>query len=311
MGGMSKPGRERDVDVVRMYMNDISRTSMVSAEEEVTLAKRIEAGVYAQYLLDEDAVPDGVERSELVLIAKQGEDARGRFAEANVRLVISIARRYAKPGMQLGDLIQDGNAGLMRAISKFDYRKGYKFSTYATWWIKQVIRRQLPEYKTVVHIPARTAYSITMAGEARDQLFEELGRQPTFDELAERLDMKRETFLYAYYAYYPWMSMSTPSNPDEPDGETLAENLTGGDEFEDRVLSDFGRHAVYLAVNSLPPIEARVIKMYYGMDGHKRTAHADIADAFGLSKSRVQQLVSSAMKKLREDSCMERLAGAI
>src|SRR5688572_5871895 len=175
-------------DLVGVYLHEISRTPLLDAAHEVDLAKAIEAGLYAEFLLDEEKIPDGVSREELERLVTEGERAKDLFIRANLRLVVSIARRYVRSGMPMLDLIQEGNTGLVRAVEKFDYVKGFKFSTYATWWIRQAISRAIAQQERVVRLPVHVVEELNQVTAARRNLERQLGYEPEPHEIAVELD---------------------------------------------------------------------------------------------------------------------------
>ncbi|TMZ46319.1 sigma-70 family RNA polymerase sigma factor, partial [Klebsiella pneumoniae] len=172
-------------DLVRVYLNGIGKTALLTAEEEVDLAKRIEAGVFAKHMLDTSGDLSRERRAELSEVVRDGENAKDHLLEANLRLVVSLAKRYTGRGMPLLDLIQEGNLGLIRAVEKFDYTKGFKFSTYATWWIRQAITRAMADQARTIRIPVHMVEVINKLGRIQRELLQDLGREPTPEELAK------------------------------------------------------------------------------------------------------------------------------
>src|SRR5664279_5396871 len=189
-------------DAVGLYLEGIAKTALLSAEEEVELARRIEAGLYAQAILDGEIIeesrgkkPARVTRKELQELARIGEEAMNRFVTANLRLVVSVARKYGRSAMPLLDLVQEGNTGLIRAVEKFDYTKGFKFSTYATWWVRQSISRGIAQQGRIVRLPVHVAEQINQVARVQRQMLQDLGREPTPEELSRELDMTPEKVL--------------------------------------------------------------------------------------------------------------------
>src|SRR5436190_295596 len=182
-------------DLVGVYLHEISRTPLLDAAQEVELSRAIEAGLYAEHLLDEDPIRDGVRRSELKLLVSEGERAKDLFIRANLRLVVSIARRYVRSGMPMLDLIQEGNTGLVRAVEKFDYVRGYKFSTYATWWIRQAISRAIAQQERTVRLPVHLVEDVNRMRNVARQLTREHGSEPEPDQLAAALGVPVERVL--------------------------------------------------------------------------------------------------------------------
>lgn len=179
---------EADRDLVGMYLDEIARTPLLDAAEEVELSLRIEAGVYARHLLEESALPKGVTREELESIAEDAERAKDVFIRSNLRLVVAVARRYPRSGLPLLDLIQEGNAGLVRAVEKFDYAKGFKFSTYATWWIRQAITRSIADQSRTIRLPVHLVEELGRIRRVQREKAKELGREPEPAEIAAELD---------------------------------------------------------------------------------------------------------------------------
>src|SRR6266496_3245169 len=179
-------------DLVGVYLHEISRTPLLDAAREVELSKAIEAGLYAEYLLDSGEIRRGVSREELERLVTEGQRAKDLFIRANLRLVVSIARRYVRSGMPMLDLIQEGNTGLIRAVEKFDYAKGYKFSTYATWWVRQAITRGIAQQARVVRLPVHVVEELNQVGSARRTLERQFGREPEIEEIAFELGLDEE-----------------------------------------------------------------------------------------------------------------------
>ncbi|MEV4388459.1 sigma-70 family RNA polymerase sigma factor, partial [Micromonospora sp. NPDC049580] len=182
--GMRTDEVAEERDLVGVYLHEISRTPLLDAAKEVDLSKAIEAGLYAEHLLGEDAVPDGVDRADLERLVVEGERAKDLFIRANLRLVVSIARRYVRSGMPMLDLIQEGNTGLVRAVEKFDYERGYKFSTYATWWIRQAISRAIAQQERTVRLPVHLVEDVNRMRNVIRQLTRELGSDPEPEQIA-------------------------------------------------------------------------------------------------------------------------------
>src|SRR6266496_1950027 len=180
-------------DLVGVYLHEISKTPLLDAAQEVALSKAVEAGLYAEHLLDNDAeLPEGATREELERLVVEGERAKDQFIRANLRLVVSIARRYVRSGMPMLDLIQEGNTGLVRAVEKFDYVRGYKFSTYATWWVRQAITRGIAQQARVVRLPVHVVEELNQVGSARRTLERQFGREPEIEEIAFELGLDEE-----------------------------------------------------------------------------------------------------------------------
>ena len=301
-------------DSVRLYLKEIGRVPLLTAAEEVSLAKRIESGKFARERLDA-ADPEGddpqplepTERRRLERIAKDGDHAREDLTAANLRLVVSIAKRYVGRGMLILDLIQEGNLGLMRAVEKFDYTKGFKFSTYATWWIRQAITRAIADQARTIRIPVHMVESINKVIRIQRQMLQELEREPTVEELAEKVDMTpqrvREILRYA----------QDPLSLDSPVGEEDDSNLA--DFIEDlqaeapaemaarRMLNE----AVIAALDDLNDREKQVVRLRFGLeDGQARTLE-EVGREFGVTRERIRQIESKTLAKLRHPHRSQKL----
>ncbi|HTF07675.1 MAG TPA: sigma-70 family RNA polymerase sigma factor, partial [Asanoa sp.] len=201
-------------DLVGVYLHEISRTPLLDAAREVELSKSIEAGLYAEHLLDEDAIPAGVERDELKAVVVDGDRAKDLFIRANLRLVVSIARRYVRSGMPMLDLIQEGNTGLVRAVEKFDYERGFKFSTYATWWIRQAISRAIAQQERTVRLPVHLVEDVNRMRNVARQLTRELGSDPEPEQIAKALGVPVERVHELVRWSQDTVSLDTPVGDD-------------------------------------------------------------------------------------------------
>jgi RNA polymerase primary sigma factor len=300
-------------DPVRMYLKEIGRVPLLSGNEEVELARRIEAGKEAEEHLADLAALDQIEKLEIVerkLLerrARDGQHAKQALTEANLRLVVSIAKRYVGRGMLLLDLIQEGNLGLMRAVEKFDYTKGFKFSTYATWWIRQAITRAIADQARTIRIPVHMVESINKVHRVQRQLIQQLEREPTVEELADQVDMSparvREIMRIS----------QDPLSLDSPVGEEDDSNL--GDFIEDQqadVPADVAARrmlgqAVVEALDQLNEREKKVVKLRFGLeDGQPRTLE-EVGREFGVTRERIRQIESKTLAKLRHPQRSEKL----
>jgi RNA polymerase primary sigma factor len=300
--------RDDDFDLVGQYLRQISSTPLLTAEDEVDLAKRIEAGIYATELLRADDELSARRRSELEALARDGESAKDHMIRANLRLVVSAARKYHRRyGISFLDLIQDGNLGLIRAVEKFDYAKGFKFSTYAMWWIRQSIERGRADNGRAIRLPMHVVESLSKLRRAERDLQRDLGRDPSVDELtaetgftADRIDQLREVSRTV-------VSLETPVSAD---GETQLGDLVedveapqAPDMVEYQAMTDELR----LLVASLPPRQAAIISMRFGLrDGNQHSLQA-VADEIGLTRERVRQLEKDALRQLRDPGRHQRL----
>jgi RNA polymerase primary sigma factor len=293
-------------DSVRAYLKRIGRVALLNAEEEVDLAKRIEAGLYAAEQLgrvgDITAELSSELRWDLRLIVSDGQRARNHLVEANLRLVVSLAKRYTGRGMAFLDLIQEGSFGLIRAVEKFDYAKGYKFSTYATWWIRQSLTRAMADQSRTIRIPVHIGEIISTLGRIQRELLQDLGRQPTAEELAKEMDITAGKVLeLQQYAREPLSLDQTIG--DEGDSQL-------GDFIEDSqavvamdaVSFTLLRDDLCSILATLSEREASIVRLRYGLiDGRPRTLD-EISHVHGVSRERIRQIETKAMSKLRHPS---------
>ncbi|MBP7835633.1 MAG: RNA polymerase sigma factor [Rhodoluna sp.] len=289
-------------DPVKDYLKQIGKVALLNAELEVELAKRIEAGLFAEEKLATDKkISRDVER-DLKWVVKDGQRAKSHLLEANLRLVVSLAKRYTGRGMQFLDLIQEGNLGLIRAVEKFDYTKGYKFSTYATWWIRQAITRAMADQARTIRIPVHMVEVINKLARVQRQLLQDLGREPTPEELARELDMTPEKVVEVQkYGREP-ISLSTPLGED---GDSEFGDLIEDTEAvvpADAVGFTMLQRELERILDSLHPREAGVIRSRFGLgDGVQKTLD-QIGEEFGVTRERIRQIESKTMSKLRHPS---------
>jgi RNA polymerase nonessential primary-like sigma factor len=289
-------------DLVRSYLNEIGKVSLLTAVEEVELSKRIEAGLYATHLLSTSkrlAVP---RRRELQALAADGETAKDLLLRANLRLVVSLAKRYTGRGMPFLDLIQEGNLGLIRAVEKFDYTKGFKFSTYATWWIRQAISRAMADQSRTIRLPVHLVEQINKMQRMRRELSQSLGRDATDEELAHELDIDVDRLheLIDHARDLVSLDQTVGTEEDSSLGDFIADSEatkpTEAVEFE------LMRRQLGSVLDSLEPREAAVVRLRYGLaDGNPHTLD-DIAKKFNLSRERIRQIERETMAKLRHPS---------
>ena len=290
-------------DPVKDYLKQIGRVSLLNAEQEVDLSERIEAGLYAQHLLDTES--EGMEfkrKRELKWAAPDGKKAKYHLLEANLRLVVSLAKRYTGRGMLFLDLIQEGNLGLIRAVEKFDWKKGFKFSTYATWWIRQAITRAMADQARTIRVPVHMVEVINKLSRVQRQMLQDLGREPTPDELARELDMPVEKVQEVQkYGREP-ISLHTPLGEDgDSEFGDLIED-TDAIAPSDAVAFSLLQEQFKQVLETLSPREAGVIKMRYGLeDGQPKTLD-DIGRVYGVTRERIRQIESKTMSKLRHPS---------
>ena len=290
-------------DPVKDYLKQIGRVNLLNAEQEVDLSERIEAGLYAQHLLDtESDKMDFKRRRELKWAANDGKRAKDHLLEANLRLVVSLAKRYTGRGMLFLDLIQEGNLGLIRAVEKFDWKKGFKFSPYATWWIRQAITRAMADQARTIRVPVHMVEVINKLSRVQRQMLQDLGREPTPDELARELDMPVEKVQEVQkYGREP-ISLHTPLGEDgDSEFGDLIED-TDAIAPSDAVAFSLLQEQFKQVLETLSPREAGVIKMRYGLeDGQPKTLD-DIGRVYGVTRERIRQIESKTMSKLRHPS---------
>jgi len=305
-------GSGPSTDGVRMYLKEIGRVALLTGDEEVSLARRIEAGLVASARLAAHAsgeTPlDAVEVARLGRLRRDGDVARDQLTQANLRLVVSIAKRYAGRGMQILDLIQEGNLGLMRAVEKFDHSKGFKFSTYATWWIRQAITRAIADQARTIRIPVHMIETINKLIRTSRALVQELGREPTSEEIAKKMDIPVSKVRKVLKIAQEPISLETPIGEEEdshlgdfiedksimnPSDQVVASNLR---EITDEVLA------------TLTPREEKVIKMRFGLGttGSEHTLE-EVGQHFAVTRERIRQIEAKALRKLRHPSRSRKL----
>jgi RNA polymerase primary sigma factor len=293
-------------DSVRAYLKQIGKVALLNAEEEVELAKRIEAGLYATQLTVEKAAKGEkftpTERRDMSWICRDGDKAKNHLLEANLRLVVSLAKRYTGRGMAFLDLIQEGNLGLIRAVEKFDYTKGYKFSTYATWWIRQAITRAMADQARTIRIPVHMVEVINKLGRIQRELLQDLGREPTPEELAKEMDITPEKVLeIQQYAREPIsLDQTIGDEGDSQLGDFIedSEAVVAVDAVSFTLLQD----QLQSVLETLSEREAGVVRLRFGLtDGQPRTLD-EIGQVYGVTRERIRQIESKTMSKLRHPS---------
>jgi RNA polymerase primary sigma factor len=293
-------------DSVRAYLKQIGKVALLNAEEEVELAKRIEAGLYATQLVTEltdrgEKLP-AAQRRDMAWICRDGDRAKNHLLEANLRLVVSLAKRYTGRGMAFLDLIQEGNLGLIRAVEKFDYTKGYKFSTYATWWIRQAITRAMADQARTIRIPVHMVEVINKLGRIQRELLQDLGREPTPEELAKEMDITPEKVLeIQQYAREPIsLDQTIGDEGDSQLGDFIedSEAVVAVDAVSFTLLQD----QLQSVLETLSEREAGVVRLRFGLtDGQPRTLD-EIGQVYGVTRERIRQIESKTMSKLRHPS---------
>ncbi len=305
--GRSARAEGSSFDPVRMYLKEIGKVPLLTGEQEVTLAKRIEAGLEGGAQLEARVNPSGAERASLEAVMVDGELAKQHLTEANLRLVVSIAKRYVNRGMALLDLIQEGNLGLIRAVEKFDYTKGFKFSTYATWWIRQAITRAIADQARTIRIPVHMVETMNKVLRVQRTMVQELGREPTVDELAAKVELSPGRVRDIQRIAQEPVSLETPVG--EEDDSSL------GDFVEDpsaeapataaaRVLLT---EAIGEALTELNDRERQVVKLRFGLDDGQVRTLEEVGKEFGVTRERIRQIESKTLAKLRHPTRSQRL----
>ncbi|MDL9947717.1 sigma-70 family RNA polymerase sigma factor [Gordonia sp. ABSL11-1] len=294
-------------DLVRVYLNGIGRTALLNAEQEVELAKQIEAGLYAKHLLATKKRLSATKKRDLAIIVREGEYARSHLLEANLRLVVSLAKRYTGRGMPLLDLIQEGNLGLIRAMEKFDYAKGFKFSTYATWWIRQAITRGMADQSRTIRLPVHLVEQVNKLARIKRELHQQLGREATDDELANESGIPAEKIADLLDHSRDPVSLDMPVGSDEeaPLGDFIED--AEATSAENAVIAGLLHSDIRSVLSTLDEREQQVIRMRYGLDDGQPRTLDQIGRMFGLSRERVRQIEREVMGKLRQGERAERL----
>ena len=295
-------------DPVRMYLKEIGRVALLTAQEEVELAQRIEAGVQAEDRFSSTATKySPEEREDLRWIIFDGQRAKRHLVEANLRLVVSIAKRYVGRGMAFLDLIQEGNLGLIRAVEKFDYMKGFKFSTYATWWIRQAITRAIADQARTIRIPVHMVETINKLVRIQRQLLQDLGREPTADEIAEQMEMSPEKVREIQKISQEPVSLETPVG--EEDDSALGDFIEDSEAVVPLERASFRllQEQLESVLHTLSEREKEVIRLRFGLvDGQPRTLE-DVGKKFGVTRERIRQIESKTLSKLRHPSRSQKL----
>jgi RNA polymerase primary sigma factor len=295
-------------DPVRMYLKEIGRVALLTAQEEVELAQRIEAGVQAEERLSGTATKySPEEREHLRWIVFDGQRAKRHLVEANLRLVVSIAKRYVGRGMAFLDLIQEGNLGLIRAVEKFDYMKGFKFSTYATWWIRQAITRAIADQARTIRIPVHMVETINKLVRIQRQLLQDLGREPTAEEIAEQMEMSSEKVREIQKISQEPVSLETPVG--EEDDSALGDFIEDSEAVVPLERASFRllQEQLESVLHTLSEREKEVIRLRFGLvDGQPRTLE-DVGKKFGVTRERIRQIESKTLSKLRHPSRSQKL----
>nr|WP_307789142.1 sigma-70 family RNA polymerase sigma factor [Glycomyces salinus] len=287
-------------DLVGVYLHEISKTPLLDAAAEVDLAKAVEAGLFAKHLLGEGQALESASEKELKRLVEEGARAKEQFIKANLRLVVSIARRYVRSGMPMLDLIQEGNTGLVRAVEKFDYQRGFKFSTYATWWIRQAISRAIAQQERTVRLPVHLVEDVNRMRNVTRQLTRELGGDPEPEQVAKALGVTVERVNELIRWSQDTVSLDTPIGDD---GDTnLGDLVADSDEPspEDVVLAGMERQRIEMMLNHLDERSAGIVKARYGLEDGREHSLTEVAHRFHLSRERIRQLEIQALARLKE-----------
>ena len=294
-------------DPVKMYLKSIGRVPLLTAIEEVDLSKKVEAGLFAAEKLASDKKVSPALRRDLEVIIREGAAAKDKLVEANLRLVVSIAKRYVGRGMLFLDVIQEGNLGLIRAVEKFDYTKGYKFSTYATWWIRQAITRAIADQARTIRIPVHMVETINKVVRIQRQLLQDLGREPTMEEIGKEVDLPPEKVEEVLKIAQDPVSLETPI------GEEGDSHLGDFIEDSDAVVPVDAASFIMMqeqlesVLHSLTDREKKVVQLRFGLtDGHPRTLE-EVGREFGVTRERIRQIESKTLSKLRHPSRSQKL----
>ncbi|MSY18306.1 MAG: RNA polymerase sigma factor RpoD [Actinobacteria bacterium] len=295
-------------DTVRMYLKEIGRVGLLNADDERRMAQDIEAGNFAAVEIDErDAELDAADRRRLMRAVQAGQHAKSDLIQANLRLVVSIAKRYSGRGMLFLDLIQEGNLGLMRAVDKFDYSKGFKFSTYATWWIRQAITRSIADQARTIRIPVHMVESMNRVLRMQRQMHQELEREPTLEELGVRCEMSVERVRDILRISQDPLSLDTPVGEEED--SNLADFIQDGSVIapDDAAAKKMLSAAVNEALGELSEREQEIVRMRFGLDDGQARTLEEVGKEFGVTRERVRQIEAKTLAKLRHPLRSQRL----
>ncbi len=301
-GGATDLGRPAATsDLVRIYLREIGRVPLLTASDEVELAKSIEAGLFADEKLRGSSPPEGAEAADLQFLVAEGDRAKQRLIEANLRLVVSIAKRYIGRGLVFLDLIQEGNLGLIRAVEKFDYTRGYKFSTYATWWIRQAITRAIADQARTIRVPVHMVETINKLARVQRQLHQDLGREATPDEIAAEMGIDPERVTDIQRIAQEPVSLQSPIGEEESDLGDFIEDADAVVPIEAAAFIML-QDQLERVLDDLSCREQRIIQLRFGLtDGHPRTLE-EVGREFGVTRERIRQIESKTLAKLRHPS---------
>ncbi|WP_155372216.1 RNA polymerase sigma factor SigB [Catellatospora vulcania] len=293
-------------DLVRAYLNLIGRTKLLTAEQEVVLARRIEAGLMAEYVMERDGIAHD---RDFATVIREGQAAKNHLLEANLRLVVSIAKRYTGRGMAFLDLIQEGNLGLIRAVEKFDYTKGYKFSTYATWWIRQAITRAMADQARTIRIPVHMVEQVNRMVRVRRDLAAAIGREPSIAQIAVALEIPEYQVieLISYDREPVSLDQAVGEDGESALGDFVAAVDPRGD-AADALAQGQLRDEVEIVLSTLSQREQAVIRLRFGLDDGRQRTLDEVGKEFGLSRERIRQIEKTTLLKLRSGERAERLS---
>ncbi len=298
-------------DAVGLYLDAIAKTALLSAVEEVELARTIEAGLFASKILSGEITSrTEATREELLDVAREGDAAMQRFTKANLRLVVSVARKYGRAQMPMLDLVQEGNTGLIRAVEKFDYAKGFKFSTYATWWVRQAISRGIAQQGRIVRLPVHVAEQVNQVSAVRRNLERQLGREPELQEIAAELELPegRIIDLLRYSREHVSLDAPVEADGDTSLGDLIARETSPGP--DEMVLDAEERSRLDGMLSSLDDRSADVVRRRYGLLDGRQAKLADIGQHWGITAERVRQIERLALTKMREAEAASEAAAA-
>ena len=305
---LSVPEGTNIEDPVRMYLKEIGKVPLLSAEEEIELAQKMEAGDMAKTQLEEGGDDlDDETKKQLQDLVDQGDYAKKKLAEANLRLVVSIAKRYVGRGMLFLDLIQEGNLGLIKAVEKFDYRKGYKFSTYATWWIRQAITRAIADQARTIRIPVHMVETINKLIRVSRQLLQELGREPTPEEIAEEMDIPVERVREILKISQEPVSLETPIGEEEDShlGDFIQDDNVPVP--ADAAAFTLLKEQLVEVLSTLTEREQKVLRLRFGLDDGRARTLEEVGKVFNVTRERIRQIEAKALRKLRHPSRSRKL----
>jgi RNA polymerase primary sigma factor len=293
-------------DGVRMYLREIGQVDLLTGDDERRLAQLIEEGHFAAERIDQGGLDDA-ETRRLMRAVQRGERAKSELTQANLRLVVSIAKRYSGRGMQLLDLIQEGNLGLMRAVDKFDHSKGFKFSTYATWWIRQAITRSIADQARTIRIPVHMVEHMNRVIRAKRQLHQELEREPTIDELSERVQLEPDRVRELLRISLDPLSLDSPIGEEDESnlGDFIEDSSTDGP--ADAATRVMLTQAVGAVLGELSEREQEIVRLRFGLDGGQAKTLEEVGREFGVTRERIRQIEAKTLAKLRHPQRSQRL----